>query len=488
MTEPNPRRPCLRTSFPSVACGFLAIARLLGCQGNGRVPPHQIETLAKDAKDVTRSRHGELSEPRKETQESLPERDFEEASHYSANLLYPKILRRILPVAGVATRVSSSEIGTELIAKEDDWPALTDDFPSRKGMMILAGSDNGSILGFTYRYFVDINYPDPNIYGDSGDGPEFVWKHLTLSGDRSCIKRGRSDCKFTVVNLKPYKEGLRPTPSTALVRPIDHHDAALVYLHPETPIVIDKANLGLKEPYEDLVTEFRNDSIKVGFPFLFVSPESQEIFRDAVRRRERGADMLSFAVMVFLKQKLPQGIAGDIASALIESQITESLGGHFDLVPQTDNMGTPIQKMNLADEPRILGEYIYSSLSLPKGEFVIESENDVRSVHLLGVVWPEADLERNATNRYLKALTHGKDLVVAEFDSREGCIVFSPQDRLVINLELLRHGFTRLDAVDDTSILPEAVLAAALALESGTGFANDWSRDREYANKVRVHP
>ena len=417
------------------------------------------------------------------------ERDFEKTSPYSANV-YPKILRRVLPIVGATTRVASSEIGTELIAKEDDWPLLTDDFPSRKGMMILVGSDDGSIIGFTYRYFVDITYPDANIYGDSGDGPEFVWKHLTLSGDRSCIsgRRDRRNCKFTVVDLKPYKDGLRPTPSTALVRPIDHHDAAFVYLHPETPIVIEKANLGLKEPFEDLVTEFRDNSIKVGFPFLFVSPESQEAFRAAVRRREKGAEILSFAVMFFLKHQLPQGIAGDVASVLVESEISESLGGRFSPMRQSDKMGTSIQKINLADEPKVLGAYTYSSLGLPKGQLVIESENDARSVHLLGVVWPETDLERNATNRYLRTLLRDKDLVVAEYDSPEGCIVFSPRDRLVINLELLRHGFARLDIANGTSILPEAGRAARLALESGTGFANDWSRDQEYANKVRVHP
>ena len=69
---------------------------------------------------------------------------------------------------------------------------------------------------------------------------------------------------------------------------------------------------------------------------------------------------------------------------------------------------------------------------------------------------------------------------------RAGSLVLIPGDRLVLNVELLAHGFARLD-VEDKSVLssfPLLVEAAWGALERRTGLALAWHDDEAYVAAV----
>jgi hypothetical protein len=108
-------------------------------------------------------------------------------------------------------------------------------------------------------------------------------------------------------------------------------------------------------------------------------------------------------------------------------------------------------------------------------------------IRLLGVRIG-SDGRKHCATWVSRALRKGKVIVSSDQwgETRAGALVLLPDDGIVLNAELLRHGFARLD-LEHAEVLrsfPLLVDAAWGALESRTGLARDWHEDQDYVAAV----
>jgi hypothetical protein len=100
----------------------------------------------------------------------------------------------------------------------------------------------------------------------------------------------------------------------------------------------------------------------------------------------------------------------------------------------------------------------------------------------------DADGRKDSAKWVSRAFRKGQVIVSSDQwgTTRAGALVLLPGDSVVLNVELLRHGFARLD-LEHAEVLrsfPLLVDAAWDALENWTGLARDWSEDEEYVTAV----
>ncbi len=435
-----------------------------------------------------------------------PPPDFEPERRFSPDL-YADFASLVIPYAKLARDAGGAFRRTELQALELDF--FEDDWIEREGGLVLLGTERGRVVALTTRYYADITYPDPRVIADGWGSSEIGGQYLEIRASGERCAPG-SDCPSPRFRLHPFgRKKKREQPSFAdepvlEYKVFDDHDVALLYF-PRHDSPFDASDtLGISEPTHAIERKLREASNLYGFEMSLVSKESLAELRSHIEVKSAAGSLLKMAVALAagpiigaiagpvsgLSEKLTEEateIATDVGVEVLAG-VAVPLGDEWERGDrELDDVPVPdrLQPRSPASMPTVVTD---AELDVGHdGVAILAASGRQPSIRLLGVRI-EADGRTDCAKWVSRALRKGQVIVSSDKwgDARAGSLVMLPDDRIVLNLELLRHGFARLD-LGHTEVLrsfPLLVDAAWEALEARTGLARDWHEDEEYVAAV----
>lgn len=127
--------------------------------------------------------------------------------------------------------------------------------------------------------------------------------------------------------------------------------------------------------------------------------------------------------------------------------------------------------------------------SISSGRFrLTDSDGNMFDFSPLGVVVPPSSKEQEIIMDFLGQVVGNSALGISPLGTDQGVgFVFAPDEQVIINYELLRHGLVRLDIHLDEELIrefPELIEAAEGAIEQGLGFASRWRQEKDYTARI----
>jgi hypothetical protein len=282
------------------------------------------------------------------------------------------------------------------------------------------------------------------------------------------------------------------------------HDVALLYFPRHDSPFEPGDTLGIDEPTRAIERKLAGASNLFGFEMSLVSNESLAELRRHISV-ESTAEALIKGALSLAAGPLVGAIAGPVsglpekltskATDIITDIGAEAVAGIA--VPLGDDWERGGRDLDDAPAPERIQPLAPASMPTlaadaevdvgHRGVTVLDAKGRNSEIRLLGV---RIDMEgrKEAANWVSRALSKGQVIVSSDrWDkTRAGSLVLLPVDSVVLNVELLRHGFARLD-LEHAEVLrsfPVLVDAAWDALENRTGLARDWNEDQEYVAAV----
>lgn len=434
-----------------------------------------------------------------------PPPDFEPERRFSPDL-YADFASRVIPYAKLARDAGGAFRRIELQALELDF--FEDDWIEREGGLVLLGTERGRVVALTTRYYADITYPDPRVIADGWGGSEIGGQYLEIRASGGRCAPG-SDCPSPRFRLRPFGRKQREQPSfgdepVLEYKVFDDHDVALLYFPRNDSPFAASDTLGIPEPTRAIERKLREASHLYGFEMSLVSKESLAELRSHIEVKSAAGSLLKMAVAL-AAGPIIGAIAGpvsglsekltDKATDIVTDVGAEALAGvAVPLGDEWERGGQGLDEVPAPDRlqprPPATMPTVVTDAELDVGHdgvAILAASGRQPSIRLLGVRI-EADGRTDCAKWVSRALRKGQVIVSSDRwgDTRAGSLVMLPDDRIVLNVELLRHGFARLD-LEHPEVLrsfPLLVDAAWEALEARTGLARDWHEDQEYVAAV----
>jgi hypothetical protein len=463
--------------------------------------------------------------------ERLPPR-LEYARRFSTTQ-YERFASRSLYLDGLVQQIAGATYATKLHAVERDL-FIDDDF-YRDGELVFLRVGESTATAFASRYYVDITYPSDKLHGDGFGRPE--WGRSSLR-----VGAGSSTQTRPLTLLATDAAPTHVEPGTVQYRKLADNDAVLLYFHSGDIRGLRRGGPGsmrMDDPDRELEALVREATHIFGQEFVLLSRAAFKALQDGLPERDIATELLAAAsgqlFSMVVGKALIQPLLGSAAGMLAEQakkQIGRYAGGLFaeafrDKVDEFERRDLTIRGRRIAartlqgsaprteyrhrpdalPEPRSYTSAVpagANTLALARGPGPRRAatavlgampyvELEPGEVELLGVDLPPVGTEeRVALDEYLRQLlAAAKKIEFVRFapggtgQTPRG-LVFVPDQRLVLNLELVRHGLARSD-VDDDELLtafPEFATAAKQALREGTGFAARWRADDDYVRVV----
>jgi hypothetical protein len=434
-----------------------------------------------------------------------PPPDFELERRFSPPH-YADFASLVIPYEKLARDATGAFRKAELQAVELDF--FEDDWLYRKGGLVLLGTERGRVVALTTRFYADIRYPDPKLIRDGWGASEIGGQYLAVStsGDE-CFRGPR--CSSPRFRLRPFGHKQRERDPFAEdpvleYKVFDDHDVALLYF-PRGDSPFDASDtLGIPDPARAIERKLQEASNLYGFEMVLMSKQSVAELRRHIEVKSVAGSLLKMAVSLVASPIIGE-IAGPVsglsekltnkATDIVTDLGAEALAGVA--VPlgndwerggrDLDDTPTPERLRSLAPAsmPTVVPD---ATLEVSgHGVAILGQRGRQPVVRLLGIRID--DEGREDLSKYVsRALGTGPVIVSSDqWDTtRAGSLVLLPSDSIVLNTEILRHGFARLD-LEHAQVLrsfPRLVDAAWEALEHRTGLARDWSDDEEYVAAV----
>ncbi len=421
--------------------------------------------------------------------------------------MYRSFASRIIPYDKIAQEAVGAFRKARLKAKERDF--FQDDWLYRKGGIVLLGTERGRLVALTTRFYADIRYPSPKLIKDGWGAAEIGAQYLMVDSNRiGCI--GGSQCSNPEYRLRRYKKG-REAPQfsdepTVEYRVFGDHDIALLYFSKRDNPFRKNDTLGIRNPTRAIQRTLRESSNLYGFEMVMVSKQSLAELRQNIKVESAAGPMLKVAISI-AAGPIIGAVAGQLTGLSDEllkkatSKVTDAVGRAGAemlepmLTPMLDDLehggrkrfDTPAEQLSHVT-PKAMPTVVYDTrIELSGNRVVVPRKTKAPlELDLLGVRIDEAAQEE--LKGYLESALRRGQVVVSSNDwgTPAGSVVLLPEDDIVLNVELLRHGFAKLDSKDRETLraFPLLVEAAWLALDNRTGLARDWVEDEEYVASV----
>lgn len=450
---------------------------------------------------------------------------FEFARRYSP-MYYERFASRSLFIEGLAAKIARATVPTKLHAVELD--AFFDDHYYRDGELVMLDVDSEVATAFASRCYVDITYPTPKLHQDGFGGTEWGASYLTLIRDRE--QRTRA---LRLVSTKRRPAAVEP--GTAYYRKFEDNDAVLLYFHPRdlTPLAPGGVDSMRLENADREVERIVRESTEIfGQEYVLLSKTCFKQLKDAVPEQDLASDLLlsvsgrffGMALNRFVLRPLFKTGADPIGRYLGKQAGRVFAEAVRDMVDGLEQRDLRVERKQLAVRtlqgyrPHTRGRGV-RAVALPETWTLLPSGEPAHDnalpltprtssagdrailgmvagpsaaqVQLLGVALPAPGTdERAAVNEYLRQAVQGRALQYVRFNPVRGVaqrgLVMLPNEKLVLNLELLRQGLARYDASDPAVAVtfPELAQAAKVAMSRGTGFAARWRSDAVYRESL----
>jgi len=434
-----------------------------------------------------------------------PPPDFELERRFSPPT-YASAASRIIPFDDLAFEAVGAARRTELQAVELDF--FENDWLYRKGALVLLGTERGRIVALTTRFYADIRYPSPKLIPDGWGRAEIGRQYLAVGSPDTACFHGR-DCTTRRFRLqrKGRRSRERPTSVSDPVveyRVFDDHDVALLYFSQRDAPFRARDTLGIQNPTRTIKRKLQDASNLYGFEMSLVSKESLAVLRSKINVESAAGSLLKLGVSLLASPVIGAiaGSLGDLSAELQQkatAKITDLVSEHGAallspyVVPFVDSLEGREAR---SEAERLRPPDVSSMPSLQENAKVEITGNGVDivgelgnepGVRLLGVQF-ETEAQPVLGQYLNRALTAGTVIISSDTwgSTNAGALVLLPGDNLVLNVELLRHGFARLDLEhpDLLRSFPWLVDAAWDALQSRTGLARDWAEDDAYVSAV----
>lgn len=372
---------------------------------------------------------------------------------------YRAIASKSAALALVERRSREAIVDATLTAVERDL--ISDDLVSRESQLVLMGEYGEWIIGFTYRYLVDMAYPSNAVESDGVGTPEWGRHQVTLLGST-----------FTLRQLRLHRQPSHVSSTTAWYEPVGDHDAVIVYF-PKSPIFA-RATLGITSAPEVIREALSGSSSLFGLDYVLISPQSLERMRSRVEQRTLELQLfvtgLAVAALVFLPLFGSIGGAGLLSKTMLSATNRKLLAN---ALPVAIDLGR--------------------KLFVGKDGFSVRDSGESPGLSLLGVEFPSDDADAVALmGKFLAALVeHDGAAQLIDFSPRgplRAAQVFVPGMQMNLSAELLSRGLARLDTGDIDVIreFPEFVTLALGAVEARQNLAASWVDDRDYVATLRA--
>ena len=395
---------------------------------------------------------------------------------YYSPPLYQRFVSRSVPYHDIAERSHAASVDAVLRVREAD--AFRDDYYTRKGKIVLLGVEAGTLVGFTTRYSVDIQYPDDDLIRDGVGKPDFRESTLTLAIPRErCLRRKGNACSLRYrLERAPADRTVTPRAGNrAYYRTFGDNDAVLVYFprSAETRLrQVQVQPMGLLEPTRAVADAIRGSNRLMGQEFVLVSPTSLKLLRkragSASVLATYGPEVLSWAA----------GLVG--AHTVVKALVKR--GFEYILMDR--------QRIEKALATRGQSTYVAQEL-VRDFDFAATIHDDGRGrirLPALSLVELPPGTGRHAAE-YLRQVAGDASVELILFGSArqyaQNGMLYVPAHHLNLNYELVRAGLARL-RLDrrELALFPEFAEAAHEALADGAGFAAEWRDDRAYVAAV----
>ena len=371
--------------------------------------------------------------------------------------VYEAVVSKSAAVSIAEERARKATIeGRQDIVERD---ALEDDTYTREEDLVLLGERDGWLIGFCYRYLVDINFP---VVGKDGVGQaEYEEPQLTVLGQTFPLALADSD--------RSPDRAAEGEGEYAYFRTFGDHDAAVVFLPMSGAEV---AHLGFEDPLAVVRHTLENRSAIFGLEFVLMSPRSMTFIQAQMKESQIAAFAAGMAVAALILIPLLGPSPAALPMALLE-------GNSRKLVAQALPIALVLGKDFLLQEDGFVAQHL--------GE-------DAR-VALLGVEMPIAGSEGHLMMaKFLASVVEADDAPgqFVEFGEKRGITrgqVFLPSHKMALGAELLSRGIARLDMGDQDVLreFPELVTAALSAVESKQALAARWAdEDHDYVTQLRT--
>ena len=451
---------------------------------------------------------------------------FEFATHFSTGS-YERFAAKSLYLDGLARQIAGATYTTQLEAIEIDF--FQDDLYKRDGELVVLKVDAQVATAFASRYYVDITYPTDKINIDGFGRPEWGRSSLTVRAD---AKRATRSLTLREVQQAPSAIEV----GTVQFRGFGDNDAVLLYFNPEDLQGLRRGGPGsmrMEDPDQEIEALVGSATEVMGQEYVLLSRASFNALRDAIPEQDIATELLASASGQLFTMGLGKyvfrplfGAGAKFFAEQASKQIGKQAGVHFAAVfsQAVDGFertnysirgrqiaartlkgygarrpGMGVRAVQLPERRGFSTSLTrnLNALSMPSerpmrgtagilGVMQVTSQNG--EVELLGVeLPPRGTEERTALDEYLQQVLRARGAQFVRFQARSNGepprgVVFLSEQRMVLNVELLRQGLARFDARDPAvaATFPELAHVAQAAMRAGTGFAARWRDDAAY--------
>lgn len=409
------------------------------------------------------------------------------ATRYYSPPLYQSFVSRSVPYGAVAQVSARAAVHSTLRVREADF--IKDDYYTRHGTVVLLGTEDGALVGFTTRYSVDILYPDDDLIRDGVGRPDFRESTLTLAVPRErCAGRAGKGCALRFSLERLPERGRVPGDAgnqRAFYRVFGDNDAVLVYFPAAVAGRLRELSVvpvGLERPSLAVADAIRGANRLLGQEFVLVSPTSLKLLRRHASQK---------SILASYGPEVVSWVAGLVGAHTVVKAL---LARGFEYVTMDRRRLEQVIVARGYESSFLARELVHdfdfrSAIHVHDGgmvELPALSLIDIPQQHGAHAAAYLRDVVGDASVELILFGGHG-----ARADSG---MLFVPAHHLNLNYELVRAGLARLrtDEEGALALFPEFADAAEQALEQGAGLAGRWREDREYtaavaAARARAH-
>jgi hypothetical protein len=250
----------------------------------------------------------------------------------------------------------------------------------------------------------------------------------------------------------------------------DEHDVALLYF-PRNGSPFDASDtLGIPEPAKAIERKLREASNLYGFEMVLMSKQSVAEMRRHIHVESAAGPLLQLAVSL-VASPIIGAVAGSVADLPVKltdmaTDVVVDIGAEA-LTSVALPVGNDWERggRSLDDAPHPERVQPLAPSTMPsvipdakldvsgRGVAILGQQRNQPSIRLLGVRIGE-DGREDLSKYVSRALSAGQAIVSSDQwgTTKAGALVLLPSDSIVLNVEVLRHGFARLD-VEHTEVL-----------------------------------
>lgn len=404
---------------------------------------------------------------------------FEFGRRFSSEL-YFDFIERITPVGNVdartrkATRrfVHTADSNSSMLIFLKDYA-----HHERRGKMVFMSERADVLVAFAHRCDVDVTYPDRSYIGN----PDEVYgRMLWLCPDSARLRKECALFRIEKIQTPPSEV----PPKVAYMMPLDKHDAAMLYFNKAAAFgAIAAADvLGVEEPEVDLRSYLRSIRLPTQQSVVVLSEKCMDMMQRSMRRSNDNLNsIIGMAASALLTRWLRPLVGEGWRSGLVEMMIEDLIESE-----RVNLTAAGAESEQLVRDPRIA---FLGAPSISSGRFrLTDSDGNMFDFSAFGVVVPPSSEEQEIIMDFLRQVVGNSALGISPLGTDQGVgFVFAPDEQVIINYELLRHGLVRLDIHLDEELIrefPELIEAAEGAIEQGLGFASRWRQEKDYPARI----